>query len=116
VLCRRREHLSQQVAVTGLQFRLFPERHTSPRDPLGERVARALELLEAGNPGLTEVAGNTGVQLKARKSLYRETGQLMLEAGDLTAQLNAREALVASRSKLAERVSIEQIRHIPLRV
>jgi hypothetical protein len=40
----------------------------------------------------------------------------VLEATDLTAQLSAREALVASHSKRLQRVSIEQIRHKPNRV
>ena len=37
----------------------------------------------------------------------------MLEASDLTSQLDTREALVAPHAKPSKRVSVEQIRHKP---
>jgi hypothetical protein len=57
------------------------------------------------------VAGDGGVDGEARECLDGEAGELVLEAGDLTPQLGAREALVASHSKRRQRLSIEQIRH-----
>lgn len=82
-------------------------------DAIGKRIANPLELLEPGDPRLGEAGGDRGVKGKTGKRLCTEAGELVLEAADLAAQLNAREALVASHSKRRERVSIEQIRHKP---
>lgn len=113
VLGGRRQHLLEQLAVAGLQFILLAQGLTGDSNPLGESVANLLQLLEPGNPGDGEAGRDPGVERKARKGLGTETGQLVLEAADLTAQLSAREALIASHSKRLENVSIEQIRHKP---
>jgi hypothetical protein len=106
-----RQHAAQELAVAGLQFVLVLESDTGRGDPLGKRIADPLELIETGDPWLGEVTGDRGLDCDAGESLDGETGELMLEAGNLTPQLGAREALVASHSKRRERLSIEQIRH-----
>jgi hypothetical protein len=111
VLGRRRQHPLQQLAVAGLQFVLLAQGLARNGDPLGEGIAHLLQLLEPGDPGHGEAGWDLGIEGEARKCLGAKTGQLMLEATDLTTQLSAREALVASHSKRRECVSIEQIRH-----
>lgn len=111
-----RQHAAQQLAVAGLQFALRFERHARGGNPLRERVAHLLQLIEAGYPRLGEMTGNRGVDDDPRKSLDGKARELMLEASDLTPQLGARKTLVASHSKRRERLSIEQIRHKTIRV
>jgi hypothetical protein len=111
VLGRRRQHFLEQLAIAGLEFFLLAQGLMGDRDPLGQGIANLLQLLEPGNPGHGETGRNLGVEGEAREGLGAETGQLVLETADLTAQLSAREALVASHSKRLECVSIEQIRH-----
>lgn len=111
VFGRRGEHLAQQVAVARLNRRALAQHHAGAGDPLGERVANSLKLFEAGYARLAEVAGDRGVEVEPREGLDGEARELVLEAGDLSAQLSACEALIASHSNRAERVSIEQIRH-----
>ena len=111
VLGGRSQHAAQQLAIAGLQFALRLQRNARHSDPLGKRVAHLLELIEAGNPRFGEVTANRGIDDDARKGLDGETGELVLEAGNLAAQLGAREALIASHPKRRERLSIEQIRH-----
>jgi hypothetical protein len=113
VLGGSRQHFLQQVAITSLELVLPPQGMASLRDPIGKRVANLLELLESGNPRLAEASRDSRVERKARKCLAAETRQLVLESADLTAQLSAREALVASHLKRSKRVSVEQIRHKP---
>jgi hypothetical protein len=111
VLGGRRQHALKQLAVAGLQLVLFAQGMTSDGDSLSESIANLLQLLEPGNPGHSETGRDPGVKREAWEGLGAETGQLVLEATDLTAQLSAREALVASHSKRLESVSVEQIRH-----
>lgn len=111
VLGWRRQHFLQQLTITGLQFILLAQGLASNRDPLGQGIANLLQLLKPSDPGHGETGRDLSVEGEAWKGLGAETGQLVLEAADLTAQLNAREALVASHSKRLECVSIEQIRH-----
>jgi hypothetical protein len=111
VLGWRRQHAAQQLAVAGLQLALLLQHDSYGRDPLGERVAHLLQLLEPGHPRLGEMTRHGGVDRDAGKRLRGETGELVLEAGDLASQLSAREALIASNPKRFEHVSIEQIRH-----
>lgn len=111
VFGRRRQHPLEQLAIAGLQFVLLAQRLTGAGDPLGQGVANLLQLLEPGDPGHGEASRDLGVERQTWEGLGAEAGQLVLEATDLTAQLSAREALVASRSKRLQGVSIEQIRH-----
>jgi hypothetical protein len=111
VLGRRRQHPLKQLAVAGLQLVLLAQGLPSDGDPLGQGIANLLQLLEPGDPGHGETGRNLGVEGETGEGLGAETGQLVLEAADLTAQLSAREALVASHSKCLESVSVEQIRH-----
>jgi hypothetical protein len=111
VLGRRRQHLLEQLAVAGLQFVLLAQGLTSDRDPLGESIANLLQLLEPRYSRHGKAGRDPRIERETREGLGAETGQLVLETADLTAQLSAREALVASHSKRLECVSIEQIRH-----
>jgi hypothetical protein len=111
VLRRRRQHLPQQLAVARLQVALPAQGDARLGDPLGEGVANALELFEAGHAWLAKAGRYAGVERKPGEGLGAEAGELMLEAADLTPQLGAREALIASHLKRRKRVSIEQIQH-----
>jgi len=111
VLGRRRQHVLEQLAVAGLQLILLAQGLTSDGDPLSQGIANLLKLLEPGDARHGEAGRDLGVEREAGEGLSAEAGQLVLEAADLTAQLSAREALVASHSKRLECVSIEQIRH-----
>jgi len=111
MLGRRRQHPLEQLAVTGLQFVLLAQGLASDGYPLGKGIANLLQLLEPGDPRHGEAGRDLGLEREARKGLGAEAGQLVLKAADLTAQLSAREALVASHSERLESVSVEQIRH-----
>lgn len=111
VLGGRRQHLLQQLAVAGLEFVLLAQSVTRPADPLGERVADPLELVETGDARRGKAGRDPGIEREARKGLGTEAGKLMFEPPDLPAQLSAREALVASHTKRSKRVSFEQTRH-----
>jgi hypothetical protein len=113
VLGGSRQHLLQQVAIASLELILLPQGVAGLPDPIRKRVANPLELLEPGNARLGKARRDLCLQRKARKGLGAKKGQLVLEPTDLTAQLSAREALIASHSKRRKRVSIEQIRHKP---
>jgi hypothetical protein len=89
---------------------------SSSGDPLGKGVAHPLELLEARDPRLGEASRHACVELQSRESLGPEAAKLVFEAADLAAQLDPREALIASHPKRAERLSFEQIWHRPNRV
>ncbi len=111
VLGGRRKHAPQQLAIAGLQLTLPLEGLTRSGDPIGERIANALELFEASHSRLAKTGRDASLKIESRKGLDREAGELVLEASDLTAQLSACEALVASHAKPSKRVSVEQIRH-----
>jgi hypothetical protein len=110
------KHLLEQLAVAGLDHRALAEGDVGGGDPLGERVAHLLELLEPGDPRLGEPGRHDRVELQSRERLSRETTELVFEPADLTAQLDPCEALVAPHPERAERLSFEQIRHRPNRV
>ena len=107
------EHALEQLPVPGLELLAAVQRLASGADPLRQRVAHPLQLLEAGDTRLTEATGHLGIEVDPGKGLGAQAGELVLEATDLTTQLSASEALVAPHSKRCNAVSIEQIRHIP---
>jgi len=111
VLRGSREHFLEQVAVPSLQLIALPERQVGLPNPLRQRVAHALELVEAGDPRLAEASRDAGVEREPRKRSRAEARKLMLETTDLTSQLGAGKALVAPYPKRCQRVSVEQIRH-----
>ena len=111
VLGRGRQHLLEQRAVARLQVVLPLQGLPCRGDAIGERVANPLQVLEAAYARHGRAGRDLCVEGDARKRLGGEIRQLVLEPADLTAQLSAREALVASHSKRREHVSIEQIRH-----
>jgi hypothetical protein len=116
VLGRRGEHLLEQLAVAGLDHRALAEGDVGGGDPIAERIAHLLELLEPSDPRLCETGRHARVELQPGKSLSGETTELVFEPADLTAQLNPCKALVAPHPERAERLSFEQIRHRPNRV
>jgi len=105
------EHAVQQLAVPDLQVVALVQGGASIGDPGGEGVAHALELGEVCDPRRSPRRGNPRVDDYPRKALSAKAGQLLLEAGDLTPQLDPSEALASSDSERCERVSFEQIRH-----
>jgi hypothetical protein len=111
VLGRSREHVLEQLAVARLQLAALLQRHTHLADPLRQRVANPLELLETRDPRLAEAGGNAGVKSKAWKRRGADAGELVLQAADLPAQLRTGKALVAPNPKRCQRVSVEQIQH-----
>ena len=113
VLGRGSKHAPQQLTIAGLQLTLPLERLTRFGDPIGKRIAHPLQLFEAHHPGLAKARRNPSIEVESRKGLDGKTGELVLEASDLAAQLGAREALVASNANFGVRVSIEQLRHGP---
>lgn len=107
----RGQHPLQQLPVAGLQLSSLRQRSPHRRDARGEGIAHPLQLLESGDARLPVIGANRGLNGKAREGLGAETGELLLDAPYLPAQLSAREALVASHSKHRKRVSFEQIWH-----
>lgn len=107
VIGRGDQHLLEQIAVAPLQLILLTQGTTRLGDAIGERVANSLELLEPGYARLGKAGWNRGIEPEPGKGLGAKPGELVLEAADLTAQLDAREALIASHSKRREHVSIE---------
>jgi hypothetical protein len=105
------EHAAQQLAVALPELGLLGERPPRLADPLGQRVAHPLQLLEAGDPRRTPRRADAGLDLAQREGLGGKPGQLELQTPDLAPQLGPREALVASDAKRAQRVSFKQIRH-----
>jgi len=105
-----REHARQQLPVAVPKLGLLGERPARLADPLGQRVAHALQLIETGDPRRTRPPGDAGVDLAQREGLGDEAGQLTLEAPDLAPQLGPREALVASL-KSGVSLPFEQTRH-----
>lgn len=111
VLGGRGEHPLEQLAVARLQLVLLAQCPTRNADALGERVTDPLQLREAGDVRLRAPDRYAGIQLEPLKGLAAEVGKLAFETTDLTAQLRAREALVAPRVQRLQGLSIEQIRH-----
>lgn len=111
VLCRLGQHPLEQLPVARLQLVLTAQGTTRRGDPIGEGVADTLQILQAGDPRHAGAGGDVGVEGEAREGLGGEAGQLVLEATDLTPQLDPGEALVTPHPKHRERVSIEQFRH-----
>ena len=97
MLGRCLDHSTQQLAVARLELILPAQRDPRLGDAVGERVANALELVEAGQartaPGHR---GNVSVDLDPRKGLRDEASEPALQAPDLPAQLGTSEALVAT--------------------
>lgn len=104
------EHARQQHPVAIPELGLPGERPACLADPLGERIAHALQLLEAGDPRRTRRGGHPGLDLAQWEGLGGQPGQLTLEAPDLTPQLGPREALVASLNSGVS-LPFEQTRH-----
>ena len=111
MLCRRSEHLPQQVAVARLQLVALAQRPLRLGDPLGEGVAHALELGEVGDAWSSLSGLHPGIDRKTREGLAVQAGELVLQPPDLTAQLSARKPLIASNPKRSERLVFKQIRH-----
>lgn len=107
----RGEHPLEQLAIARLQLVLLAQRLAGGADALGERIADALELGEAGDMRDGVRDSYPGVELDPLKGLDTKTRQLVFEAADLAAQLDAREALIAPRVQRPQGFSIEQIRH-----
>ena len=107
------QHPLQELAVARLEIVLRIQRAAGTGNPIGERVANPLQLLQARDTRLAEPGRHGGIEIEARKCLAVEAGKLVLEPADLAPELGAREALVASNSKRGEHVSIEQILHEP---
>jgi hypothetical protein len=105
------EHAAQQLAVARLHLVSLGERPSRLADARRERVAHPLQLAEAGDPRRARAGADAGLDRAQREGLRGETGQLALEAPDLTAQLGPREALVGPRAQRFQRVSFEQIGH-----
>ena len=104
------EHALQQLAIALPELGLLGQRPTCIADPLGQRVAHPLELLQAGDPGRPLRRADAGLDRAQRESLGSQPRELTLEAPDLAAQLGAREALVASLKRNVS-LSFEQTRH-----
>jgi hypothetical protein len=113
VLGRCCQHFLEQIAVAGLQLVLLAKRYAGLANPRRQSIANALELIEARHPRLAKSRRNARIERQPGKGLRAEARELVLEPADLAAQLNAREALVASHSKRCKHVSIEQIWHRP---
>lgn len=83
VLGGRGQHAPQQLAVARLQLALRLQFQARSGDPLRERIAHPLELLETGNTRRMEAGRNGGVENQPRKRLGVEARKLVFEPGDL---------------------------------
>ena len=92
---RPRQHLLEQLRVADVRRGTLLERVTGLRDTVGEFVSDPLEIAEAEGPGSGGVPFDAGVDRNPGKAVGEKTGELVLEAGDLTAKLGSRQALVA---------------------
>jgi hypothetical protein len=112
----RGEHPLQQLPVGRLDLGALVEGATRLGDPRREGVANPLQLAEADQPRLLRGRRHPRVDREAGERLRGKAAQLVLKAADLAPQLGARETLVASRANPGEGMSVEQLRHDPLRV
>ena len=96
------QHARQQLAVAGLQMR--PLRKQEPRlaDSGGEFVADLLELAEVEHPRLSAATRNPVADLNPLERAGEKARELSLKAADLSPQLGARGAFVASGAKPGE--------------
>jgi hypothetical protein len=106
-LCRRGEHLAQQLAVAGLHPGSLGQRQAGLGDPLGQFVAQPLQLAEIENAGLGGEPGYAVFDPHPAERLGEEGGQLALEAADLAPQLETRRPLVGI--DVDEEVSFQQL-------
>jgi hypothetical protein len=116
VLGRRGQHPLEQLAVGGLGLGPLAQGAAGVGDPVGERVADLLQLAEADQARLVRRGGHPRVDRHPREGPRGEAPELVLEAADLAPQLGARKALVAPDAKAGKGLSVEQLRHEPLRV
>jgi len=116
VLGRRIEHPPKQRAIVRLEFLALDQGTTGRGNPLRQRIAHPLELLEPRHPRLARPTADLGVDFEPRKRLRSQPRELVLEPADLTPQLYARKPLVASNPKRGKRLVCEHIRHEPSRV
>jgi hypothetical protein len=107
VLGGRGQHFLEQVAVASLELVLLAKRDARFGDSSRQGVAHPLELFQPRDARLVERRRDPRVEGQAGEGLRAQGRELVLEAGDLTTQLDACEALVASHSKRGECVSIE---------
>jgi hypothetical protein len=66
------QHLRQKLAVIDLELVSLLERDMSTGNPIGQRVAHALELPEPGKPWAPRRRPNTSIDLQPWKGLDRE--------------------------------------------
>jgi hypothetical protein len=66
------EHTAQQLAVLSLQLLPLPKGQPGARDPIGQRVAHALQLSQVGDSRLAARDGDAGIDLKSRERLDHE--------------------------------------------
>jgi hypothetical protein len=116
VLGRRRQHPLEQLAVGGLGLGPLAQGMAGVGEPVGEGVAHLLQLTEADQARLVRRGRDPGVDRHPREGLSCEARKLALEVADLAPQLRTREALVAPDAKAGKGLSVEQLRHEPLRV
>jgi hypothetical protein len=110
---RRGQHLSQQLAVAGLDPGPLAQPQAGIGHPLGQIVAQLLELTEVEHSRLGRNRADQVIDLDPSESLREEAGQLALEPSHLAPQLDPSEALVDVDAKRSQAVSVEQIRHRP---
>ena len=116
VLGRGGQHPLEQLAVGGLGLGSLAQCVARLGDPVGEGITDLLQLAEADQARLVRRGGHPCVDLHSQEGPRGKTAQLELEAADLAPQLGARKALVAPDAKAGKGLSVEQLRHQPLRV
>jgi hypothetical protein len=113
---RRRQHLSQQLAVGALDVAAARQLRPRVRPPRRQFVPNPLQLAEVEQPALAMAGERPPAQLGPAEGFAEEAGELTLQARDLAAQLGAGEALVDRRAERALEVallevSFEHVRH-----
>lgn len=111
-----REHAVEQLAVAGLELCLLAKRPPCILYSRRESIADRLQLTEIKRTWLPRESRNVGGYLQAGEGLRDQGRELSLKTADLTAQLNAGEALVAAHPQRIGAVSFEQMGHTRLRV
>lgn len=101
------DHRGQQVAAGLLVVGATLQSQACIRDPVGKRVAQALEPAEVEDLRLSGRSGDTVADLDPAEPLGDQPGQLALEPGDLRAQLRTGGALVDRGLERAGTVSCE---------